>query len=463
MKMKLLPIAMLLSSLLMLASCLGDNDNEYVFDDNTAITAFQVNTVNQYLHTKAKDGSDSVYSKTLTCTTYKFYVDHLKGEIYNPDSLPVGADAKKVMCTVTCAGSGTLAIKSMTSDSIALFNSSDSTDFSQPRVFYVYSQSGQHTRKYTIKVNVHRQQPDSMQWHALPATDVLRSMTAAKAVECGGRIYVFGTDGKTTFAVSTADGTSWRNAKFNFNHTLAADAYNSIVAKGGHLYICDAGTVLRSTDGDTWEQRAQDTGITRLVAASPYRLYAYAADGTLMASADDGTTWAAAAIDAETSLLPTTDVASFCLPMKGTSTATRVMLIGKAGQGMAVWGKVDQTPGSSEDQPWSYYEASSDNTHLLPALSGMAAFAYDGAAYAFGTLDGKLKSYRSEDGGITWRSDTTVAQPADETLATGRYALAVDAESHIWIVSLGSATVWKGRLNRLGWATEPTSYTKNDK
>lgn len=460
MKMKLLPFAMLLSSLLMLASCLGDNDTEYVFDDNTAITAFQVNTVNQYLHTTASDGSDSVYTKTLTCTKYKFYVDHLKGEIYNPDSLPAGVDAKKVMCTITCAGSGTLTIQSMTSDSIDLYNSSDSTDFSQPRVFYVYSQSAEHKRKYTIKVNVHQQQPDSMQWHAQPAPEALRSMTAAKAVACAGRIYVFGTDGTTTFAVSTADGKAWRAATPDFNHALPADAYNSVAVKGSYIYIADGGNVLRSTDADTWEQRATDTGISRIVAASPFRLYAYTADGRLLASADDGATWADAALDASATLLPTTDVAGFCLPMQGTKNAVRTMLIGKAGNETAIWGKVDENPDGSEDQPWAYYDSASDNNHLLPALAGMTAFAYDGAAYAFGTLDGTPKSYRSEDGGITWHTDSIIAQPADAAMAAGKCALTVDAENHIWLISLGSATVWKGRLNRLGWATEPTSYTK---
>lgn len=460
MKMKLLPVAMLLSSLLLLASCLGDNDNDYVYDDNTAITAFQVNTVNQYLHTKAKDGSDSVYSRTLSCASYRFYIDHLKGEIYNPDSLPAGVDAKKVLCTVSCAGSGTPVIKSMTSDSIMFFSSSDSTDFSQPRVFTVYSQSAEHSRKYTVKVNVHRQQPDSMQWHALPAAGFMLSMKAAKAVECAGRIYVFGTDGTQALAASTADGTSWREAKLNAPVALGADAYKGVVAKGGQLFVATGGAVLRSSDADTWELMAEGTNISRLVAASPFRLYAYADDGSLMASADDGSTWNKAETDASPELLPVGDVLSFCLPMQGTTTATRVMLMGIAGQQTAIWGKVDQTLDSSEDQPWSYYEPASDNTHLLPALQGMTAFAYDGAAYAFGTQDGKLKSFRSDDGGITWHNDSVIAQPADEALLTGSQTVAVDADNHIWLVSPGSAKVWKGRINRLGWAVEELSFTK---
>lgn len=457
--MKLLPLAMLLSSLLMLASCLGEN-SEYVEDDNTAITAFQVNTVKQYIHTKASDGSDSVYTKTLTCTKYKFYIDQLKGEVYNPDSLPAGVDASKVMCTISCASSGTLVLKSMTSDSIDFYNSSDSTDFTQPRVFYVYNQTGQYNRKYTVRVNVHREKPDSMQWHELTASQALRQMTDAKVVACGGRIYVFGTDGQTTFAVSTADGATWKAAEFDFNHTLAADAYKGVVAKDGYLYIADRGNIMRSADGDTWQVQAGQTSLRTLVAASAYRLYAYANDGRLMASADDGATWQAATVDADLSLLPTAEVSAFCLPIDGTDTAQRVMLTGKAGGNTAIWGKVDEKPGGSEDQTWSYYDMSSDNTHRLPLLTQMAAFAYGGEAYAFGFSEGKPQSYRSEDGGITWNADSVVTMPAQAVSAGGRYAVAVDAASHIWMVCPGSGKVWKGRLNRLGWATEQTIYSK---
>ena len=109
MKMKFLPFAALLSALFLLASCLGDDDN-LVLDDDTAITAFSVNQAKQYIHTKAKDGSDSTYVKSLTLTTYKFYIDQIKGEIYNTDSLPAGVDASKLLCTVSSSYSGALVI-----------------------------------------------------------------------------------------------------------------------------------------------------------------------------------------------------------------------------------------------------------------------------------------------------------------------------------------------------------------
>lgn len=459
MKIKFLPFAMLLSALFLLASCFGEEE-ELVLSDNTAITAFSVNAGKQYVHTKAKDGSDSVYVKAVTLSAYKFQIDQLKGEIYNTDSLPVGIDARKLLCTISSSYSGALVIQSMTSDSIDYFNSADSTDFSKPRVFYIYSNSAKYRRKYTIKVNIHREQADSMAWTAMPASETLRQMSAAKSVVCGGRLFVFGNAGGNTVAVSTADGKSWRNAVFSFNHTLAADAYNSVVVKDGYIYIADQGTVMRSSDADAWEVRAAAAGIKRLVAASRYRLYAYADDGRLMASADNGATWSVATVDADLSLLPDTDVSGLCLPMKSNTDADRVMIVGKSQGSTAVWGKVDEKPDGSEEQSWNYYDVAGDNTHRLPAFDTMTAFIYDGAVYTFGIKDSRLKSYRSDDGCITWHEDTVIAPAAAISVVPGKYTVAADSKNYIWVTSLASGEVWRGRINRLGWSEEQKVFTK---
>ena len=458
MKIKFLPFVALLSALFLMTSCFGDDD-ELVLDDNTAITAFSVNQGKQYIHTKAKDGSDSVYVKDVTLTTYKFYIDQLKGEIYNTDSLPAGVDASKLLCTISSSYTGALVIQSMTSDSLEYYNSADSTDFTKPRIIYMYSNSAKYRRKYIITVNVHREQPDSMAWTAMPANETLSRMTAAKAVACGRQLFVFGNIDGTTQAVSTTDGKNWHRATFNFDHTLAADAYESVVVKGDYLYIADGETIMRSQDANTWETCAQQTGIKRLVAASRYRLFGYSTDGRLMASTDNGATWNAAVIDEAQTLLPTAEVSGLCLTLPANTDADRVILMGKAQNEVAIWGKVDEDPTNSEDQTWTYYDISPDNTHLLPTLSGMKAFAYDGAAYVFGVQDGILKSYRSDDGCITWNADTVIAPAANTNIDAAHYAVTVGADSYIWLVNLNNGTTWRGRLNRLGWAEEKKTYT----
>ena len=457
--MKFLPFAMLFSAMFLLASCLGD-DAEVELSDNTAITAFSVSGGKQYVYAKAQDGSDSVSVSTVTLSTYKFYIDQLKGEIYNPDSLPVGVDARKLVCSVSSSYSGTLVIKSMTSDTLSYFSTSDSIDFTQPREVYMYSSSGNYYRKYTIKVNVHQEQADSMAWVKMPACNLLQQMTAAKAVVCGDRVFVFGNASGKTIAVSTADGTTWRKATFSDGRTFSADAYNSVLVNDGYIYIADQGAVLRSTDADTWDVVAEQTGIKRLVAASRYRLYGYADDGRLMASTDNGATWTAATVDADLSLLPTADVSGFSFTMKSNTDADRVIIMGTAQGTASIWGKVDEKPDGSENQTWTYYDVAGDNVHQLPAFDTMTSFVYDEAAYTFGVEDGDLKVYRSEDGCITWYEDTLVTLDENIVVAPGKYTVCADSKNYIWVTSLGNGKVWRGRLNRLGWADEQKVFTK---
>ena len=146
-------LAILFSGTFLLASCLSDdNDNNFVYYDDTAITSFSLGTVNQYLHTLSSEGEDSVYKVEITGSKYKFYIDQLKREIYNPDSLPAGTDAAHVICNVGSKNSGIVVIKNVDSDTLSYYSSSDSVDFTQPREFRVYSVGGAYYRAYKVSV-----------------------------------------------------------------------------------------------------------------------------------------------------------------------------------------------------------------------------------------------------------------------------------------------------------------------
>ena len=100
MKNKFAAFAMLFMAVFTLASCLND-DTDYVYTDDSAITSFSVTGAKRYIHTKTKKGDkDSVYTTTSSYTSYKFVIDQNNNTIYNPDSLPCGIDAKKLVCNV---------------------------------------------------------------------------------------------------------------------------------------------------------------------------------------------------------------------------------------------------------------------------------------------------------------------------------------------------------------------------
>ena len=85
---------LLLMAALLFVSCLDDDytDDITLYDDN-AITQFNLTTAKLTVHTTTSGGEDSTYViHTETVADYPFYIDQLKGEIYNVDSLPKGID-----------------------------------------------------------------------------------------------------------------------------------------------------------------------------------------------------------------------------------------------------------------------------------------------------------------------------------------------------------------------------------
>lgn len=475
MKSKFAAFTLLLATVFLMASCL-ESDNDYTYTDDCAISSFSVTTAKQNTFVKTSDGlRDSLVVKELTLSNYKFYIDQINGKIYNPDSLPCGVDAKKLLCSVSNSSAGLVVIKKEKSDSLDYFSSTDSLDFSVDREVQVVSNSALSVKKYTVHVNVHKEQADSFAWHATPICAELKAMQAIKTAAVNGKLILLGTDGNATI-VYTNNGTQWTKCETNLGHNLAADAYKSLVTKDDYVYISDGGNIVRTNDGKTWDIMGTATGVTRLVAASRYSLYGYATDGRLMTSKDNGATWTVAEIDDELSLMPYGETTYASVEIEGYAKTDRVMLFGTRDAAtypndkhLTIWGKIDEAAANSENQPWAYYGVSADNKHAAPLLSGISAVAYDGGVYMMGQEEGKApKFYKSLDNGITWREDTaTVMLPTNfnenatnAITAKGTYALTVDKNKSLWLVNASNGMTWRGRINRLGWAKEQTAFEK---
>lgn len=470
MKSKFAAFAMLFVAVFTLGSCLN-SDDDFVYTDDSAITSFSVTTVKQYIHILSSTGADSVYTSTTSLTGYRFSIDQNNNIIFNIDSLPYGVDATKILCSVSASNSGTVLIKSKTSDTLSYVSSTDSIDFSVPRQLQVVSNSGKALRKYTVTVNVHKEAADSFKWHEMAVSAVLQNLSTVKTVAVSAadgtqRVMLFGSDGNHTYIYTYKDAEGWKVASTNLNHQLDANVCNSVVTKNDSVYISENGNILRSADGSQWESVANATPAVRLVAASPVRLYAYSADAQLLASADCGHTWAAATIDTDASFLPSGETTYTCTQLSTNADSYRVTLIGTRADGtMAVWGKIDEAAANSENQPWAYYEVSADNRHALPTLSGISVAAYDGSLFVLGTPDASSAAqlYASRDGGITWAADTLLGMPTGFNLslqaspATAK-TLTVDGKNFLWMVNATTGATWRGRINRLGWEKKQFNF-----
>ena len=103
----------------------------------------------------------------------------------------------------------------------------------------------------------------------------------------------------------------------------------------------------------------------------------------------------------------------------------------------------------ASNQQWDYITVSSENQYPLPALNNLAIFHYNDALYALG---GDNKTfYKSDDNGITWRQVTEYQFPPTSLKANKPVSIAVSGD-HIIMIQVGdegTATMWKGKINKL--------------
>lgn len=468
MKSKFTAIALLFAAVFSLASCLKDDNNEYVYTDDSAIATFSVQTAKQYVHTTSKSGADSVYTRKVSLASYPFVIDQKKCEIYNPDSLPYGVDARKLLVSTSAYSSGTVYIQSPTSDSVAYVTSTDSLDFSKARILQAVSMSGQAMRKYVVTVNVHKEAADSFVWSNMPATELARQFdairTAAVSTPQGvTRLFMLGTNGTSTTVLTMTDGGAWAATSPIYGRTLAADTYRSAVVKNDSLYICDNHTILRTADGNSWQVVADNTMAARLVAANDVRMYAYNDSGVMIASDDNGATWHTATIDSDAALLPLGETTYATMPLTTNKGAYRTLIVGTRpghnDSSLTVWGKIDEADRYSDSQPWAYYPSSAFNHMEAPLLGNPCLAHYGGYLLLTGTAQNGVaeKFYKSVDGGLTWQTDSVVTYPGNFG-ATGACAMTVDSRNFVWIVNAKTGQTMRGRTNRLGWKKEQYEY-----
>ena len=214
-------LCVLLFGVALCTSCLNSDDREVTVYDDMAITGFSLGTVNRYVHTTSKSGTDSIYKTTLA-TKPTFTIDQYQSKIYNTDSLPKDCDLKHVLASISSSTySGNSYIKSMISDTLWVYSSTDSIDFSKPRELRVFNNSLEKYRTYEVTINQHQVETDKILWEQMPAESYpvddtkARWEQAAASAGLGQFIgagtkegYAFSQDGKQIM-VSKDEGATW--------------------------------------------------------------------------------------------------------------------------------------------------------------------------------------------------------------------------------------------------------------
>ena len=381
-----------ISVVLLFTSCLkGNDDTDLTPYNDTAITAFTLGTLNQYLHTTSSTGADSTYKKTLTGSDYNFTIDQLKREIYNPDSLPAGTDVKHVICTISSYNGGAVYYESLTNpDSLYYYSSSDSIDFSQPRKVRIYAYNGANYSTYTIRINVHQQDGDKFSWNKMSqysdvAQEDLNTIQARRAMvlDAGLKQYI---------GCSTTE-------------FYALDNNNNLM--------------VSSDNGQTWTKEELDNDAkllpTENISCTYYNYSTYNdIDYVLMIGTRNAETY-------------------------------------PQDKSMQIWHKLVDYSATSQPSTWAYMEVADNNsTQYLPNMQSPSVLMYAEKLLCIGLYEGKIKVYESLDGGITWNESSVMTIP--EELQTGNPVVTLlDRDNYIWVEQPATGQLWRGRLNKLGW------------
>ncbi len=426
--------------------------------DKCSITNITLGTLYKTVTTQTEDGSDTTYTTTyLGSSKHPLLVDQLKHVIYNPDSLDFGTDMKRI--TFSDISADGYVFRKTTSGIDTIFSTSDTLDFTKSHTFVCYSSDLQSKQTYTIKINAHQINPETFCWTKAGTFNDLKSLKSQKAFVKESTIYVFGVDNATNKPVVLTSPTkgvaAWKkNEISNFVELepMGIQLFNN------KFYTSTNGGLLQSNDGCTWTQIPSDLQPDGLIASTDVCMFAKKGDSLYYSR--NGSNWFKDAIDGSASYLPTKEWTSAWSDMHFNSNFEYAILSGTNEKGEhAVWKKVIDRL-NQENDCWSHYEKGEEITYPLQNLKNSIIFNYDSKILNLGITGDTLSLfYVSEDTGRNWEPDTDTYIHPDAIKATN-FGCAVDEFQYIWITCAGTGEVWKGRINRLSFIKEETSFTK---
>lgn len=478
MKIKFLPlIAVFFAATSIMTSCLDNDVDQITYTSETSITGFSLGTLHIDRVGKDKNGLDSPYVDTLDCSNYPFTIDQINRTITNKDSLPVGTYIDKVITSITY-DAGMLAYKPKGSERDTIWTSTDSIDFTDPVEFKVYAYSGVEGKPYTITINVHKQEPDTISWKKFDNNPFSAgSLSEQKAVYANGKVYVFGKNGNGTHIeysdVANDNPSSWVPVTDNIPSNI--DTYSATVCAGYIYFLAGTNKQLYKLDANSNKITSVGTEtFEMLIGGNDIKSELYAVKGgksgiykenTWTEDADPFTQFPAGKPFFSNTTTASynsniTSTVALCYNQGNTANDTTALVFNRMSSNNKWEERIQNLP--------------------LPNLENVTMIYYDGKLYAFGGGYKEIKPfsqfYCSTDNGLCWRPVTEcMAFPAEVSDTEnpnreyinfpdlydthhGNYSCAVTPKlengtsrgNFIWIV-WEDGSICRGRINRLGF------------
>lgn len=385
---------------------------------------------------------------------YTFYIDHYGHRIFNKDSFPFKTRIDTVFpCIKAVSTNGEIFING------EAWEAKKVVDFRQgPFTLTNTSEDGKFTSSYTLDVNIHQVDPDSLQM-SLICRDFIKGQEDFKVLKVeDGFIVFFMNDGKLQ-SQHSADGRIWEDIAAS---SLPAEPDVNTLTLLGNRFFFNADGVLYSSRSDLqeWAPVLSDMRIINLLEALPGRRF-LTQDALAAIIEDTEGVWRFARIEWDNATSQAVIQAGEAVPedfpvryaaIAGNKTVTDVHFLvlvgGENREGLAlndVWSTMDGL----------YWTRISDDFDPVCYSSHASAFYYDNSLFLFGgqqNVNGQIfrdnSLYISTNHGIEWKvADERLHFLELSSQATHQQILSDDR--YIWIFGGNPGEIWKAHINRI--------------
>lgn len=450
-----------------ITSCIDDNNVAEEANDLYigSIRLGNLKRTTRYINAK---GHDTTTVVTVNGANYGLTIDQTPGadsycRIYNVDSLPKNTDMQKVVFSVLQAYNGIVAIdrvKPTATEKDTAFVLTDSTDFSRKRYFTLYGRDQVSRRTYEVDLRVHSEYGDSLRWQLQGINPEVAAMTQTKAHFCRGEWYLFGTKAGQLQVVTPTQ-------------TLAVTTNidpRSVAVYDNTFYALAEGHLVASTNGSEWHKVDGAPLISNLFGVWSQGLVAYTRDGKVVRSLA-ATQWVTDNAE-DNFTMPDTEVTAVAKFKDSDRQLEDIILVGQKDGATHLWKNTVEhhTDGSLRDFGWVYLPQGRENTYPCPLLRQPSLINYDNGALLIGTgldSDTICNPLLSQDYGRTWKRHPNMdfkmafgTNVLPHPSATPAVAVALSDDKYVWVFCQQTGEIWRGRINRLGWKKEQTSFLK---
>ena len=433
----------------LLASCLGNGSGEDTYSVTDAeLLSFSLS-------------SDSVPD----LANVVFTIDQQGGEsgfIYNYDSMAYQTVIKDKVIATYLSGAGTSNILNITNGDSIWVQSGDSIDISQPLTLKVFALDGQTTKLYTVQLNIHQVDPDSMQYHQVASDLPFLRTEDTKTIVFNNQILTYSLINNQIQLTSSADAVNWTDEGVS---GLPANAViKGIQSNGVQLfaYTDDGEIYVRNNPtNDQWELANKPASI-KVISILGYLNAGWNQSEGLSLVVETGGVNTFAFVDKSLTQWDYDNIAPEPVPdnfpLHDFSNYSYELMYS---QRLSIFGGTSLN-GVIQNSAWStqngrYWAKLTNDVNVFPALEGANVFYYNGE---FWLLNGKSDNYYnsevyySVDGGVTWQAKPENTQmPKEYSLRYGASLVMANDNKSFYIIGGKQNTVlpevWNGFLNKM--------------